>query len=224
VIGPATRCLLVEGIPGTGKTTTARALAARLAARGLAARWHLEEDPAHPVTPRPLVKRWREPGFGALCTERFARFAAAIPPGGLEILEGTAFQSTARFLWAAERDDELPAYLDGLARALAPAAPTLVHLRPPDRAAHLREVVLPRRGPAWEAKLVAWVEATPRARREGWSGREGFAAFWAAYGAACDAWCEALPLPCVELVPTPGRWPDVAGAVREWPSPAEETP
>lgn len=213
---PTPRCLLVEGIPGTGKSTTAASAAAWLAARGVAARWHLEEDHAHPAMPRSLLVRWREPDFGARCAASVARFAAAIPPGAIEILEGTAFQSTARFLWAEDREDEIPAYLVGLARALAPVAPAFLHLRPADRAAWLRDFVLPRRGPEWEAKLVAYVERTARAKRCGWSGREGFVAFWSAYGEACDAWCEALPFPRTELAPDPDRWPAHDAAVREW--------
>jgi hypothetical protein len=212
----APRCRLVEGIPGSGKSTAAEAAAAWLTARGIAARWHLEEDHAHPAMPRSLVVRWREPDFTARCTASLARFAEAIPPGGVEILEGTAFQSTARFLWAADRDDEIPAYLDGLARALAPATPAFLHLRPSDRAAWLRDFVLPRRGPDWEAKLVAYVETTARGRRCGWSGREGFVAFWTAYGEACDGWCEDLPFPRTELAPDADRWPAHEAAVREW--------
>jgi len=220
--GPA-RCLLIEGIPGTGKTTAAEFAAAWLVARGVPARWHLEEDHAHPVVPRPLLVRWREPGFIARCSASLARFAAAIPEGSVEILEGTAFQSTARFLWAANRDDEIPAWLDGLARALDPVSPALLHLRPADREAWLREFVLPRRGPAWEAKLVAYVEGTRRAQRCGWSGRDGFVAFWTAYGDACDAWCAALPVPRRDLAPDREGWRAHDTAVREWLQSTQET-
>ena len=209
-------CILVEGIPGTGKTTAAKALVAGFERAGVGARWYLEEDHGHPVMPRPLLKQWREADFGARCAASFERFARSIPPDQTEVLEGTAFQSTARFLWAADRDEEIPGYLDGLARALEPVRPALLHLRPRDRARYFREFVLPTRGPEWTAKLVTYVEGTARAKRLGWRGSEGLVEFWARYGECADVWVAALPFPCRTFETDRQKRPDFGHLVQEW--------
>ena len=86
------RLLLIEGIPGSGKTTAARRIAEQLAARGIPARWHLEESRSHPVAPRDLRRTAREPGFGPRLLDSWRRFAASAPEGEVTILEGTLFQ------------------------------------------------------------------------------------------------------------------------------------
>lgn len=210
------RIIFVEGIPGTGKTTTAERAAAWLRDRGIVATWHDELVRPHPVVPRPLMKRWREPGYGALCAESLARFVAALPEDAIEILESTLFQQTARFLWAADRGDEVPAYLAGVAAATVSAEPALLHLRPDDRPRHCRQFTVPHRGPEWTAKLAAYVEGTALGQRHGWHGLDGLVAFWAAYGEACDAWCKALPFARAQIAPDPDDWPALDAAVREW--------
>src|SRR5690606_27059343 len=66
------RVILVEGLPGAGKTTLAAGLAHALERRGVAARWLREEDPAHPVTPRALKRTRGEDGFALRCVDAIA--------------------------------------------------------------------------------------------------------------------------------------------------------
>ena len=44
-----TRLIMVEGVPGTGKSTTAQMVAAAQGAAGRPVRWHYEEEVGHPV-------------------------------------------------------------------------------------------------------------------------------------------------------------------------------
>jgi hypothetical protein len=69
------RLILVEGIPGAGKTTTARALAALLADRGVPAVAHLEGQP----NPVDLAWHWWLPG------DAFEQVLAAHPQAAAEL-------------------------------------------------------------------------------------------------------------------------------------------
>lgn len=69
------RLILVEGIPGAGKTTAARALAALLADRGVPAVAHLEGQP----NPVDLAWHWWLPG------EQFEQVLAAHPLAAAEL-------------------------------------------------------------------------------------------------------------------------------------------
>jgi hypothetical protein len=60
--------VLIEGIPGAGKTTASERTCALLRSRGVEARWYDELDPRHPATPRSLCKQHRQADFAELCS------------------------------------------------------------------------------------------------------------------------------------------------------------
>jgi hypothetical protein len=130
---------LVEGLPGAGKSTLARHLGELASDAGHMARWYLEEDKDHPVHPATLRAQGSQGGvFAEACLDAWATFVSRDDQGVLHILEGSAFQSSVRFMletgYAGIDDyfrrfedillpfappDDLSAS-DGLASALAP--------------------------------------------------------------------------------------------------------
>ena len=212
-----TRLVLIEGIPGTGKTTLAEALCERFRAGGLDAAWYLEEAHHHPVTPRegrPPDRTGRIPWW----LERWRTFAeSGADRERVRIVEGTAFQSTARFLYAGGlEDDAILPYLAGFERAVASLRPCFVYLDAREPRRFLARHTLPRKGADWTARVAAYAVSTPVARRRGWSGEAGLVEFWADYRDRCDAWVETLRMPTLRAERPPASWADSTDAVERW--------
>lgn len=188
------RLWLLEGLPGSGKTTAARRLHARCTGRGLPARWWLEEARDHPVLPADLRRRSADAAYDDLCLSAFKAFVAR--ESGVLILEGSAFQSAVRFMFANDWSPvRIGDYLVAWQAAVAAAAPRLILFHVRDPRTHFTRLVEQVRGPEWLAKVTAYVERTPVARARGWAGPEGFLAFWSAYQDLCLEHAATLEFP-----------------------------
>lgn len=210
--------ILIEGLPGTGKTTLAGRLQRALAARGVAASWWREEEIDHPITPRTLRRTAAQPGFAERCIRQWIRFASQRREGAeLPILEGTAFQSTIRFMLEHELSrEEILAYVRAFDAAVTPADARLVYLAPDDARAFAVHFVHPARGAEWVSKVSAHLAGTPFCRRRGWSGAEGMIEFWMAYRELCEEALAALRLPVLRLGVGPAHWPEAHERVLAW--------
>lgn len=190
---------LIEGLPGSGKTSAAERLNNSCGAYGLPARWWLEEAVDHPVLPASLRKLSATPAFSDRCVQAFRSFISI--EAGILILEGSAFQNTIRFMFANGRSwAEISDYLTTWADAVTPARPRLAMFEVGDPNAHYTNFVAQRRGATWMEKLVAYVESTPLAQRHGWTGVNGFVQFWSEYQRLCLRCASTLPWP-VKVIP-----------------------
>jgi adenylate kinase family enzyme len=66
--------LLIEGVPGSGKTTTAKETCRHLSSIGIRANWYLEESVKHPVHPRSITKLRDAPDFMESCLKQWGLF------------------------------------------------------------------------------------------------------------------------------------------------------
>jgi molybdopterin-guanine dinucleotide biosynthesis protein len=184
-----TRLVLVEGLPGSGKTSAAKHLARSLRARGIRAALIRELEPDHPVIPRSVMKQAARDDYAEVCLSRWRAFATDRGSGSAEvaIIEGCAFQSTLRFLYANRVPaGEIHSFWESCEKIIAPLDPRLVYLYQPDPAGFMKSRTLSRRGPEWTDKVAAYAQATPRSREHDWQGRDGMVAFWKDYRVLCD--------------------------------------
>src|SRR2546425_11635423 len=89
-----TKLILVEGFPGSGKSTTAQWLARQWQLAGRTCRWFYEQQPHHPVVDIPAgadYKTWEE--YFAYRRERWMAFTAETARGdALIVMESALFQ------------------------------------------------------------------------------------------------------------------------------------
>lgn len=187
----ATRGLvLIEGLPGSGKSTTAHHLCLHLERHGRRARWYWELESPHPVFEfQEAIEgdRLRE-GFVETALRNWARLADELKTREeYVILECSWFQSAVTPMllldWPHERIAE---YVLTVERTVAPAAPLLVLLRVTDVAERLRAVAAERG--AWSSDLLeARICASPYGRARGLRGIEGVIRYLEEYRDLVDA-------------------------------------
>ena len=207
-----TKLVLVEGLPGSGKTTTARWLVGALAARGARAQFLREDEPDHPLkvggplhpggatTGAALFARYTVEGYADESLALWASFVGAAEAGGaVRVVEAFPWQNAARVLFQMDAPiDRILQYAAAVEDLVAPLRPELVYLERRDAVATFRSTAA-ERGAAWTAPTVAIITDSPIARRHGLRGFEGALRFIAVYKEFLDAVRAASRFPTVVL-------------------------
>ena len=133
-----TKLILIEGLPGAGKSTSTGRLGTILQQRGIACRYFLEDDDPHPIAcldfeimglTQKMVSLWRN----------FAEQAMREPI--VTIIESRLWQNTALFMYMSEVDvEEIINFNRQVWQALRPLSPCLVYLDQDDTEVALRRV------------------------------------------------------------------------------------
>ncbi|HEU5322028.1 MAG TPA: hypothetical protein VFX28_14570 [Methylomirabilota bacterium] len=200
--------VLVEGLPGSGKSTTAQWIAHELGRRGRPARWVHEGQAVHPVlgSARGPYRSWKDYLAGHLGA--WARFAAtARTSATVMVLDGAFLQASVHGTLSRGLDpDTTLAYVARVADVLRPLAPALVYFRDADPETAWRKIG-ERRGMAWTLLHMAAGDGMPWARARELGGMDALLAYWREHARVCDAAAARSNLETLTLESGAGDWP-----------------
>ncbi len=183
-----TKIILVEGMPGTGKSSVAQLVQRQLLASGRQSHWCHEERPVHPV--RLFYEPERHPAWDNYRDEalsQWERYTRELRAGNqIAVLEAAVLQNHARVMML-YGCDWIPILdlVHHIETALAPVHPIWIYLKPRDIEQTFRNLVTVR----GQRLLDVWIEQQARfpysAKTEA-KGLAGFLAFWQDFDALAD--------------------------------------
>jgi hypothetical protein len=208
------RLVIVEGIMGSGKSTTMRFIAQSLQdASWPALAVHERTDP-HPVRATDELEHWFQPWLDTTPAQLAARSAAkwaslvqaSQENGAVRVMDGQLFHGDLTNLFLMEADSAtLSGHALAVATTIAPLNPLVVYFRQEDVEQAIRKVCEDR-GADWVAYQVNWKLAAPYSTRRELVGIEGLIALYQDYRRLTDELFELLPLDKVAIENSKQDW------------------
>lgn len=217
----AARLVFVEGMPGSGKSTTASRIANVLQRNEYASVLYQERQPDHPLnvggdshpsgscTGEEFYRFYSPEAFIKESLERWESFVAAmLHERSIAVLDSYPFQNSVRVLLQLDTSLERISDYAALVEALvAPLNPALIYLRSDDPAKAFRDTC-EERGVEWTDYVVQVVAGCPYAETRELRGVSAVAELLTAYKSLSDMLLERSSIPQLILEGCHGHWAD----------------
>jgi len=212
-----TRLILLEGVPGSGKSTMAQFLARELTAQRIANHWWYEEDRAHPLyvfhDPGSLQQVLDDLAIGqyrqvvAAALVKWRQFATRLQSSDrIVLLDGCLLGYLTWTLFPFDvRVEEIQRYLGQVEEILRSADPCLIYLYQDDLTQALRTIG-ERRGGDTRDRLIRNATQSPYGQRKGLCGFNGMVAFWTDYRRLADEAAQATGFATLAIETGAGDW------------------
>ena len=211
---PQSKLILIDGIPGSGKSTTAQQLCLHLVKEGYDARWVYEHEKPHPIFGDFDVGQALQLGadelsaFLASITSNWKNLASSVASAGqIVILESAFFQSPVSLQLLLNRTrEEIIAHILEVERVIGKAEPGLIYFHQDDVGAALARVIS-RRGPSFAEFLVDQIRASPYGQARGVASFEGVVEAIKMARILTDHIFEKLGIRKIAIENSAGDWP-----------------
>ena len=205
-----TKLIFVEGLPGSGKSTTAQFIWMQLQKHGVKCRWYYEEENPHPVAlfdSSSVDKTATAMIPGAL--SRWKSFVLqAVHSDEIIIVESHLFQDNIFSLLEKDLDrPKILAFIHAITEACRCLEPVLIYLFQSDYSQTLRRICT-HRGLIIERIYIALAEQSGFGQRKGVQGFPGWVQFWEAVKEITEQLFAELDIPKLAIENSAGRWHD----------------
>jgi thymidylate kinase len=223
----STRLILVEGLPGSGKSTMGQFIESQLADHCIPVTWWYEEQKNHPLyvfNDGPSIRQVVDDIFSGrhqtvieAALHRWRAFAARVQESdGIVILDSCLYGYLTWTLFPADVSTSvIAAYVDEVEAILRPLNPSLIYFYQADVALALTRVGLARGG-EWSDDMVRRHTSTPYAKRGRLVGVAGYHDFWRSYQALSNELFERSALDRIKVEASAGEWGRYRSEVMEF--------
>ncbi|MFD1676135.1 hypothetical protein [Alicyclobacillus fodiniaquatilis] len=214
-----TKLILIEGIPGSGKSSTAQYIMRCLAQAGTSCRWFYEEDLHHPVyifddeaSMRSVIADLATGQFPKTINAAIARwrqFSIDVQSSdNVTVIDSCLFGylSWSLFPNGATREEILH-YIMRVEQILQPCNPVLLYFYQRDVETALAKIIQ-RRGPGTESHFISAATASIYGKSRGLSGFAGTVSYWNTYRSMTDAAFEGSTMTKIAIDNSDGEWGD----------------
>ncbi|GIN74924.1 hypothetical protein J14TS2_53990 [Bacillus sp. J14TS2] len=215
----ATKLIMVEGIPGSGKSTTAQSISKSLDRMGYKHKWWYEEEQGHPVyvydDNKAMQKIIDDLSSGnyqkviALALKSWNEFVVEVQSSSdIIIVDSCLFGYLTWSLFPFEvPKQEIVQYVKDVERIIKPLNPHIIYFYQSDIGAAL-EKICTRRGEDTENNFVRAATQSPYGKSKGLIGFKGMVTYWQDYRSIIDQAFQDLECPKIAINNTDGNWSD----------------
>jgi hypothetical protein len=219
---PHPQILFIDGIPGSGKSMTAKAVGGSVPD----SRVFVETAPNHPLlvgTPDQMGAAFADvhekhsaDSFAAAALERLESFLDGAGHNALYVFESHPIQSTVRVLFQLDAPQTtILQFWSDLQDRLAVVRPRLICFRERNPLQALKEINR-KRGPTWERYLVEAFEQSLWMRARALSGVEGADRMFVAYAGLIDQLADLWRFPILQLPARPENYEARTDVLTKW--------
>jgi thymidylate kinase len=202
------KLILVEGNPGSGKSSTSQFINDQLRRNGITSRWYHEQELPHPVAPNKYIDDFSSLGeYFKYALDRWHLFSlTASESDKISIIESRFFQDVIfPLLMRDVSRSQIIEYVHGIADICSSLNPKLIYFHQPEYATTMRRIC-DERGPGTEKFYIDRNDQSAYARRLGLRGFDGYVQFFVAVRSIMEQLYEELPFIKLSIDNTERKW------------------
>ncbi|WP_199617581.1 AAA family ATPase [Paenibacillus alkalitolerans] len=211
------KLIMIEGIPGSGKSTMAQSVSRTLKRQGIVYKWWYEEEKGHPVyiyddynTMGAVIEELNGGNYRLViekALDQWREFSRSVQASNEIVIVDSClygYLTWTLFPYNVPRY-EILAYVEEVTRIIAICNPSLIYLYQKNISTALQKICS-RRGGDTEGRFIRSAVESTYGRANALSGFDGMVAYWEAYRDITDEAYKQYPFRKMALDNTDGDW------------------